>query len=91
MPAKTARIETRVSVAARRRIDRAAALQGSTLSAFIVSAAVERADEVLAAHDTTTVPAEYFDRLLAAIDKPNPAPRLRAAAKRSARRARIAS
>lgn len=91
MPPKTDRIETRVSVEARRRIDRAAALQGSSLSAFIVSAAVERADEVIAAHDTTTVPGEYFDRLLAAIDKPGPAPRLRAAAKRSARRARIAS
>jgi uncharacterized protein (DUF1778 family) len=90
MPAKTDRIETRVSADEKRQIDRAAALEGRTVSAFIVSAAVERAHEVLATRDATIVPADYFDRLLAAIDVPDSAPRLRRAARAAGRSSRIA-
>ena len=91
MATKTDRIETRVSVDERTLIDRAAALEGRSVSSFVVAAAVDRADAVISAHNTTTVPASYFDRLLAALDTPDDAPTLRRAAQRSARRPRIRS
>ena len=90
MATKTDRIETRVSIDERAQIDRAAALEGRTVSAFVVSAAVERARQVIETHDATLVPADYFDRLLATIDDAEPAPRLAAAAKRARRHAIIA-
>ncbi len=89
MATKTDRIETRVSVHERNLIDRAAALEGRSVSSFVVAAAVDRADAVITAHDTTSVPATYFDRLLAALDTPDNAPTLRRAAQRSARRPRL--
>lgn len=66
-------------------------MSGESMSSFIVNAAVERADEVIAAHAATVVPSDYFDRLLAALDEPAEAsPRLAAAAKRARRQRRIA-
>lgn len=91
MATKTDRIETRVSIDERHRIDRAAALEGRSVSSFVVAAAVDRADAVITAHDITSVPASYFDRLLAALDAPDDAPTLRRAAQRSTRRPRIRS
>jgi uncharacterized protein (DUF1778 family) len=41
-----------------------------SITTFVVTAAVERADEVIATWSTTTVPAEFFDQLLAALDQP---------------------
>lgn len=55
------------------------------------NAAVERADELIAAATTTVAPADYFDGLLAALDEPDHAPRLAKAAKRSRRVPRIAA
>ena len=72
----------------RERIERAASASGLSVSAFLVSAAVERAEEVIAATTTTTVPADYFDDLLAALDVAEVAPRL---AKAARRRRRIAA
>lgn len=91
MAVKTDRIEARLSPDERVRIERAAATAGSSVSAFVVEAAVERADAVLAAATTTLVPAEYFDALLAALDEPDAALRLAAAARRAQRDARIIS
>ncbi len=46
---------------------------------------VERADEIISEATTTTVPANYFDELLVALDEPQPAPRLAKAAHRARR------
>jgi uncharacterized protein (DUF1778 family) len=62
------------------------------MSAFIVSAAVQRADEVIAEQSSTVVPSDYFDQLLGALDEAaEPSPRLAIAAKRAHRRSRIRS
>jgi uncharacterized protein (DUF1778 family) len=90
MPVKTDRVEARLSPDERERIGRAAAFAGESMSTFIVAAAVQRADELIAEHSATTVPSDYFDRLLAALDEPpEPSPRLAAAAKRARRQPRI--
>jgi uncharacterized protein (DUF1778 family) len=89
MAVKTERMEARVSPDERERIERAAAVSGLSVSAFMVSAAVDRAEEVIAQATTTTVPADYFDALLAALDEPEPAPRLARAAKDARRAKRI--
>jgi uncharacterized protein (DUF1778 family) len=89
MAVKTNRLEARLSPHERERIEQAASTAGLSVSAFMVGAAVERADEIIAAATTTVVPADYFDGLLAALDEPDSAPRLAQAAKRARRSARI--
>lgn len=89
MATKTDRIEARLSPDERALIDRAAAISGTSSSAFLVRAAVERADEVLAASMETVVPADYFDRLLSALDEPDALPRLSEAVMKARRSARI--
>jgi len=89
MAVKTDRMEARVSPEERDRIERAASTAGLSVSAFMVSAAVERADEIISEATTTTVPANYFDELLTALDEPQPAPRLAKAAQRARKRGRI--
>ncbi len=92
MSTKTERVEARLSLEQRNRIERAAEYAGESMSAFMVSAAVERADELIAAHTATVVPSDYFDQLLAALDEPaEPSPRLAAAAERARRQRRITS
>ncbi len=92
MSAKTDRVEARLSPDQRRRIEQAAEFAGESMSSFIVSAAVERADELITAHTATVVPSDYFDQLLAALDEPaEPSPRLTAAAKRARSQRRIAT
>jgi len=90
MAVKTDRLETRLSPDERARIERAASTAGVSMSAFMVGAAVDRAEEIIAAATTTVVPADYFDGLLAALDEPEAAPHLARAAKRSRRTARVA-
>jgi len=89
MAMKTERVEARLSPRQRERIHQAAAFEGRSLSSFIVAAAEEKADLVIAARTTTVVPSEYFDRVLSAIDDPDPAPRLESVAKRARQRRRI--
>jgi len=89
MAVKTDRLEARLSPHERERIEQAASSAGLSVSAFMVDAAVERADEIIAAATTTVVPADYFDSLLAALDEPEPAPQLTKAAKRSRRSPRV--
>lgn len=89
MATKTERVEARLSSAQREMIDRAAAFEGQSMSSFIVAAAAEKAEQVIAAQTTTAVPSEYFDRLLAAIDQAEPAPRLKRAASSAHQRRRI--
>jgi uncharacterized protein (DUF1778 family) len=89
MATKTERIEARLSRSQRERIDRAAAFEGLSVSSFIVAAAEEKAKQLLAAKTTTIVPADYFDRLLSVIDRPDRAPRLARAARRARAQKRI--
>lgn len=89
MAVKTDRMEARVSPEERERIERAASVAGLSASAFMVGAAVERAEEVIAEATTTTVPADYFDELLAALDEPERAPRLAKAVKNAHGRRQI--
>jgi uncharacterized protein (DUF1778 family) len=87
---KSDRVEARLSPEQRDRIGRAAAFTGESMSTFIVSAAVQRADDVIAERSSTVVPSDYFDELLAALDEaPEASPRLAAAAKRARRQSRI--
>jgi uncharacterized protein (DUF1778 family) len=88
---KSDRLEARVSPEQRARLELAATIAGTSVSAFVVDAAVERAEELVAGQMSTTVPADYFDRLLSAIDEPDAAPTLTKVARRVNRRPRIAS
>ncbi|MCL2464118.1 MAG: DUF1778 domain-containing protein [Micrococcales bacterium] len=79
--AVSARLEFRVSPGHRVMIERAAELAGEPVTVFARAAAEERAERVLRAHEaTTTVPDEFFDDLIAALDAPaSPSPALAAA------------
>ena len=87
---KTDRLEARISPGDRLRIEQAASATGVSVSAFMVGAAVERADDVIAAAASTTVSGDYFDELLAALDEAGSAPALARAAQRVDRVSRIA-
>ncbi|MFA5890663.1 MAG: DUF1778 domain-containing protein [Actinomycetota bacterium] len=89
MATKTERVEARLSSQERKLIERAAAFEGQSLSSFMVAAATERAEQVISAQTTTMLPADYFDRLLAAIDRAEDAPRLTVAAKKARQHGRI--
>jgi len=76
MATRTERVEARIAPDEHSRIKRAADLEHTSISSFMVAAAAEKADRVIAEHHTTTVPAAFFDELLAALDTPavaNPA------------------
>jgi uncharacterized protein (DUF1778 family) len=90
MATRTERIEARVAPRDRARIDKAAALEGQSVSAFMVTAATEKADQVIATRTATVVHADYFDRLVAAIDRADRAPRLARAARLVRKDRRIA-
>ena len=63
-------LNIRVSPTQRTAYERTAALEGVSVSALLTAAADEKAERVLLAHSTMTVPTETFDRLLAALDQP---------------------
>lgn len=63
-------LNLRVSDQQRTVYERAATLEGVSVSALVTSAADARAAEVLHAHASMTVPSDVFDRLLAALDRP---------------------
>jgi uncharacterized protein (DUF1778 family) len=63
-------LNLRVSDRQRTVYERAAALEGISVSALVTSAADARAGELLHAHASMTVPADVFDGLLAALDQP---------------------
>lgn len=89
MAVKTERMEARVSPEERQRIEQASIVAGVSVSAFMVDAAVDRADEIISQAATTTVPADYFDALLAALDDAESVPRLSSAVGKAARNKRI--
>jgi uncharacterized protein (DUF1778 family) len=63
-------LNLRVTERQRSAYERAAALSGVSVSALVTSAADARAEELLHAHASMTVPADVFDGLLAALDRP---------------------
>jgi uncharacterized protein (DUF1778 family) len=67
---KTDRIEARVEPAPAERIRFAASLRHTSVSRFMVDAAAEKAEQVIAEASYTEVPSEYFDRLIEALDGP---------------------
>ena len=64
----TGTINMRVQRAEKERIQRAAELADVSVSAFVLSAAEEKASRVIAEHATTMVPADFFDALYARLD-----------------------
>ena len=81
----TDRLSFRVAPDVKALIDHAAAASGLTATAFAVAALTERAREVVARHQQTTLSAQGFEQFLALLDAP-PAPTdaLRRAAARHA-------
>ena len=69
MTAASARLEVRVPPESKSRVEHAAALLGVPVSEFVRSALEERAEQVVAEHDTyTRVPATFYDDLIAALE-----------------------
>jgi uncharacterized protein (DUF1778 family) len=89
MATKAVRLEARLTPTQRKQIEQAAALAGESVSAFVVLAALDRADILVTERASTIVPATYFDQLVASLDEPGDAPRLARAARESTRRRRI--
>jgi uncharacterized protein (DUF1778 family) len=67
---RTEQLAARVDPARLERIRYASALQSTTVSAFVVEAAYEKAEQVIDEHRSTLVPSDYFDHLVAALDEP---------------------
>lgn len=85
MSTRSARIELRADPQRERRIRYAAELSHQSMSSFVLDAAAERAEQVIASSNATGVPADFFDALWAALDEP---PRPNAALRRRARASR---
>ena len=67
----TARLEFRLPDESKARMERAAEIARVPLSEFVRTAAEDRTEQILREHDATiTVPAAFFDDLLAALDAP---------------------
>ncbi|MGH3263166.1 MAG: DUF1778 domain-containing protein [Trebonia sp.] len=70
MASRTERIEARIDPSSAERIRFASALEHTSLSGFMVAAAAEKAERVIAQHAYTLVPSDYFDRLLEILEQP---------------------
>ncbi|GAA3841087.1 hypothetical protein GCM10022243_04330 [Saccharothrix violaceirubra] len=76
MSTKEARLDFRLDQDQKGRIERAAELSRKSTSAFVVDAAMDAADKVLARADVTIMSAEQFDSLMSALDVADEAPGL---------------
>lgn len=84
--AKTARIELRAEPEREQRIRYAASLAHQSVTSFVLNAASERAEEIIAASSITIVPADFFDQLNSALaGPPEPNATLAKVARRSPR------
>ena len=85
--ARSERINLRLTQTAKRRIEQAASFEGKTVSAYIVSSAMESAEKTVRRHETIALAREdamrFFDALS---DPPPPNDRLRAALEEHTRR-----
>jgi uncharacterized protein (DUF1778 family) len=66
----TARLDLRLSVKDRQRIDRAAALAGLPLATFVRTAVLREADRTVAAESVANLSPGESKRFLAALEKP---------------------
>ena len=66
----TERLEMRLRPEASRYLRQAAELERTSVSKFLLDAGLARADEVIGAHRTWTVPVVVFDALIGALDAP---------------------
>lgn len=82
---KTTRIELRAHARSADRIRYAAELTHQSVSSFMLSAAEERAEQVIAMTASSIVPSAFFDEIYEALDAP---PRPNDALARIARRKR---
>jgi len=90
MASRTERLEARIDPDSAERIRYASALEHMSLSGFVVAAAAEKAERVIAEHAYTLVPSDYFDRLLEILDQPSePMPELGAAVDRERKQPRF--
>lgn len=85
---KSERIEARATADEAAVIARAAELSNSTVSAFVVGAAMAKAETVVARAGHTLMPAEQFDAMIAALDDSTPIDEVVELAKRPRRIAR---
>src|SRR5579862_2162809 len=86
-PRKAARIEARLNAEQKRRIEYAASLRGTSVSDFIVLSADDAAARAIREHEVWTLAGrdrEVFVQAL--LDPPAPSARMKAAARRYARR-----
>jgi uncharacterized protein (DUF1778 family) len=88
MASKTQRIEMRTDRASEARITQAARVARTSVSAFVLDAAVAAADRMLARSDNTVMPTDMFDALIETLDTADHAPTLTRAAARPRRFAR---
>lgn len=70
MPAESARINLRTSPEAKAMIERAAALMGTTVSAFMVQNAYEAARRIVADNETLMLSREAFEAFVATCENP---------------------
>ena len=82
---RTERIEARVEPERAERIRYAAELARTSMSTFVMDAAAEKTEQVIAASSETIVPAGFFDSLLASLDEGAAIPALRKASARARR------
>ena len=66
----TERLEIRLPAEVVRVIREAAGLDRVSVSKFVLEAALERAEEVIAAQGTWSVPVSFFEELINALDAP---------------------
>lgn len=85
---KTERIEARATADEAAVIARAAELSNSTVSSFVIGAAMAKAETVVARAGHTLMPAEQFDEMIAALDDSTPIDEVVELAKRPRRIAR---
>ena len=84
---RSERINLRLSGSAKRRIEQAASVEGTTVSAFIVSSALESAEKTVRRHETIALAREDAMRFFKALsDSPLQNDRLRAALEEHTRR-----
>lgn len=83
MPAKDERLEARITEAQKALFQRAAAIQGITLTDFVVTSLQERAAEVVKDHDVMVLSAEDREVFVEALlNPPKPNEALRKAAQK---------
>ncbi|MDP3984200.1 MAG: DUF1778 domain-containing protein [Acidimicrobiia bacterium] len=70
MAARTSRIELRADPEREQRIRYAAELRRQSVSAFVLDAAADLAEQVIASASATMVPSKFFDQMWEALDAP---------------------